>query len=202
MPTAGMEGRAKPPDRRVVGSHPSSPTHYRAKPFQPGWGKRRLGGACRLRNQREARDPMLINGKCHCGNISFSLDWPGETPEIPARACGCTFCVKHGGVWTSKSGATLNVRIHDPAASSKYTFGTATATFHVCSRCGVVPFVSSDIENRRYAVVNVNTFEGVDPSRLHRANANFEGEDVGSRLSRRARNWIDNVHIEEDLAVG
>jgi hypothetical protein len=145
---------------------------------------------------------MLINGRCHCGNISFSLDWPGNAPDIPARACGCTFCVKHGGVWTSKPGATLNVRVHDRAALSKYAFGSETATFHVCSRCGAVPFVSSEIANHLYAVVNVNTFEGVDPSLLHRADSNFEGEDVESRLLRRARNWINNVHIEEGEGVG
>lgn len=140
---------------------------------------------------------MLINGKCHCGNISFSLDWPGEALDIPARACGCTFCVKHGGVWTSKPGARLNVRVYDPAASSRYAFGTETATFHVCSRCGAVPLVSSEIGNRLYAVVNVNTFEGIDPSLLHRATSNFEAEDVESRLLRRSRNWIDDVRIEE-----
>jgi hypothetical protein len=140
---------------------------------------------------------MLINGKCHCGNIAFSLDWPGETPDIPARACGCSFCVKHGGVWTSNPGARLNVRIADRAAASKYAFGTQTAMFHVCSRCGAVPFVSSEIENRVYAVVNVNCFEAVDPSTIHRASADFEGEDVPSRLARRTRNWIGDVHIEE-----
>lgn len=143
---------------------------------------------------------MLINGKCHCGNIAYSLDWPGDTPDIPARACGCSFCIKHGGVWTSNLGATLNVTVRARTASSKYAFGTKTATFHVCSRCGAVPFVSSEIEGRVYAVVNVNTFEGVDPSLLHGASANFEGEDVDSRLSRRARNWIGNVHIEEGRA--
>ena len=139
---------------------------------------------------------MLIDGKCHCGNISFVLEWPGGTPAIPARACGCTFCTKHGGVWTSKPGATLNVKLRDRQAWSKYTFGTQTATFHVCSRCGAVPFVSSEIANRLYAVVNINTFEGVDPSLVHKEGSNFEGEDVASRLSRRTRNWIDNVHIE------
>lgn len=140
---------------------------------------------------------MLIDGKCHCGNISFSLNWPGEELNISARAYGCTFCTKHGGVWTSKPGATLNVRVRDWHASSKYAFGTKTATFHVCSRCGAVPFVSSEIASRLYAVVNVNTFEGVDQSLVHREGSNFEGEDVESRLSRRIRNWIDNVHIEE-----
>jgi len=41
---------------------------------------------------------MLIRGSCHCGNISFHLDWSPDPAEIRARACDCTFCVKHGGV--------------------------------------------------------------------------------------------------------
>jgi hypothetical protein len=145
---------------------------------------------------------MLIKGKCHCGNIAFSLDWPGEAPTIAARACGCSFCIKQGGVWTSKVGAILRVTVHDPAASSQYSFGTKTAIFHVCSHCGGVPFVSSDIDNRLYAVVNVNTFDDVEPSLLQRADANFDGEEVNSRLSRRARNWIDTVHIQQGRAAG
>ncbi len=41
---------------------------------------------------------MLITGKCHCGNIAFELEWEGDPPEIPARACGCTFSdVRFGG---------------------------------------------------------------------------------------------------------
>src|SRR5438094_129248 len=47
---------------------------------------------------------MLIRGSCHCGNISFTLDWKPEPSEIPARACSCSFCTKHGGVWTSCPG--------------------------------------------------------------------------------------------------
>jgi hypothetical protein len=140
---------------------------------------------------------MPIAGKCHCGNISFSLDWPGSAASISARACGCTFCVKHGIVWTSRPGATLNARIRDRAAVSEYAFGTNTATFHVCSRCGAVPFVSSEIGERLYAVVNVNTFEGVNPSIIRREEANFGGEAVEERLSRRKRNWIDDVRIED-----
>ena len=68
---------------------------------------------------------------------------------------------------------------------------TNTATFHVCARCGAVPFVTSEIASRLYAVVNVNTFEGFDPIRLRRATFNFEGEGVEARLSRRAKNWIN-----------
>jgi hypothetical protein len=103
--------------------------------------------------------------------------------------------VKHGGVWTSNPKARLAVVFRDAALVSKYAFGTRTATFHVCSRCGAVPLVTSEIAKHLYAVVNVNVFENVDPSRLRRAPVSFEGEDVESRLARRTRNWIADVRI-------
>lgn len=137
-----------------------------------------------------------ISGRCHCGNVALRLEWAGDPEAIPARACGCSFCVKHGGVWTSNPASTLTVSIEDAALISKYTFGTRTATFHVCSRCGAVPFVTSEIDRRLYAVVNVNTLEDVEPSRLRRAPVSFEGEDVESRLARRVRNWIADVRFE------
>ncbi len=140
---------------------------------------------------------MVLNGSCHCANISFELDWPDTQPDVPARACSCSFCTKHGGVWTSNPAAKLSVVLQDTALVSKYAFGTETAAFHVCARCGAVPLVTSEIDGHLYAVVNVNTFEGFDPSRLHRASASFDGEDVQSRLARRSKNWIADVQIVE-----
>jgi hypothetical protein len=140
---------------------------------------------------------MHITGKCHCGNIAFSLDWPGDPAEIPARACDCTFCVKHGGVWTSHPDASLAATVAETAFISNYAFGTRTATFHVCSRCGTVPLATCEIDNRLYAVVNVNTFENVDPAKLRNSAASLEGEDVASRLARRKRNWIADVRIAD-----
>jgi hypothetical protein len=141
--------------------------------------------------------PQPIRGKCHCGNIAIELDWPADATEIPARACGCSFCVKHGGVWTSNPNARLSVTIRDRGLVSPYVFGTRTATFHICSRCGAVPIVTSEIEGRTYAVVNVNVFDNVDPALLGRAPTDFEGEDLESRLGRRRRNWIAAVCIDE-----
>ena len=140
---------------------------------------------------------MLIKGNCHCGNIAFELEWEGDPVEIPARACCCSFCVKHGGVWTSNPNSRLAVVIRDSSLVSKYAFGSGTATFHVCSRCGAVPLVTSEIANHLYAVVNVNVFENIDQSRLRHATATFEGEDIEARLRRRSRNWIADVRIGE-----
>ena len=140
---------------------------------------------------------MVINGKCHCGNIAFTLTWEPDPTEIPARACSCSFCVKHGGVWTSNPAASLTVRVRDASLVSKYAFGTRTAEFHTCARCGVVPVVTSVIAERVYAVVNVNAFEGADPSLLRRTGTNFDGEGTESRLDRRQRNWIGSVTFAE-----
>ena len=137
----------------------------------------------------------LIEGTCHCGNIRFNLQWPGSAEQIAVRECSCSFCQKHGGVWTSNPDATLSVLIGDASNLSKYRFGTATADFYVCATCGTVPFVISDIENHLYAVVNVNTFVGVDKSAWSQSVTNFDGEDTDNRLSRRKRNWIPNVTI-------
>lgn len=140
---------------------------------------------------------MLISGGCHCGNISFALAWAPDPAEIPARACSCSFCAKHGGVWTSCPTGSLKVTVRDPSRVSKYAFGTRTAEFHVCSRCGIVPVVTSRIGNRLYAVVSVNTFENVDPALIRRASATFEGENQETRLARRRRNWIGDVEFVE-----
>ena len=142
---------------------------------------------------------MLIHGKCHCGNIAFSLTWEPDPVEIPACACTCSFCVKHGGVWTSNPGGALEVVVKDSSLVSKYVFGTQTAQFHICARCGIVPVVTSRIDDILYAVVSVNAFEGVDPSLLRRASASLDGEGKEPRLARRQRNWIANVKYIERI---
>ncbi len=138
---------------------------------------------------------MRIEGKCHCGNITYVLRWPHEGTKIPVRACSCTFCTKHGGTYTSHCDAELTAVVYDKALVSQYKFGTETAVFYLCSRCGVVPFVTSMIEDNLYAVVNVNSFEGIDPSCFSRAVTDFDGETTESRLDRRKRNWIPTVTI-------
>jgi hypothetical protein len=140
---------------------------------------------------------MLICGSCHCGNISFALDWRPEPSEIPARACTCSFCTKHGGVWTSCPTGSLKVAVKDRSRVSRYTFGTKTAQFHICSSCGNVPVVTSRIDARLYAVVSVNAFDNVAPSLLRRASATFDAENEEARLARRKRNWIANVEYAE-----
>ena len=138
---------------------------------------------------------MELHGRCHCGNIAFELAIEPDPVTMPARACSCSFCLKHGGVWTSSPSGALRVSLRDPARVSRYNFGTRTADFHICVTCGVVPVVTSRIHGRDYAVVSVNALENVPASLLDRAVSSFDGEGIGERLARRARNWIADVQF-------
>ena len=137
-----------------------------------------------------------LNGCCHCGNIRFVLRWPESEAIVAVRHCGCNFCQKHAGAWTSHPDAELTVNIADRSLVSKYRFGTNTADFVICTECGVVPLVLSEIDNNLYAVVNVNTFEDTGRFSFFASATDFDGEDTGSRLERRRRYWIPNVSLE------
>lgn len=143
---------------------------------------------------------MLIPGSCHCKNIQFTLQWDPEPSQIPARACTCSFCTKHGGVWTSCPTGALKIAVHDSSLVTRYAFGTKTAVFHVCAQCGVVPVVTCEIDAHVYAVVNVNAFEGLDSSLLSKGSASFDGEGQDERLARRKRNWIPRVEYVTSIA--
>ena len=105
--------------------------------------------------------------------------------------------MKHGGTWTSNPGGKLEVDVREPTLVSRYAFGTRTATFHICTRCGAVPVVTSDIDGRTYAVVSVKAFDNVDPAMVRAEPASFGEEEIDARLSRRKRKWIANVRFME-----
>lgn len=130
------------------------------------------------------RELTPIGGSCHCGNIRFALRWPKSETDIPVRMCGCSFCQKHKGAWTSHRQSELAIQIEDQSLVSKYRFGTGTADFFVCSVCGVVPFVVCEIDENSYAVVNVNAFEKTPGFSFSSSSIDFDGEDTSSRLER------------------
>ena len=138
---------------------------------------------------------MQIHGSCHCGNLAFVLRWEPDPETIPARACTCSFCVKHAAVWTADPAGVLRVRVREPAQVTKYEFATKTAEFHVCALCGVVALATCTIDGRLFAVVNVNAFDDVDPVLLRHAQVDFDGEATESRLARRSQRWIGDVEI-------
>ena len=139
---------------------------------------------------------MILEGSCHCQNLAFTLDWPGEPAEIVARVCDCSFCSRHGCAWTSEPSARLRLRIEDASLLSLYAFATESAEFSICTRCGVVPLVLSRIEGGVYAVVNVNTFTNLEAGRIRRLPLRLGDEALETRLARRKLRWIADVEEE------
>lgn len=137
----------------------------------------------------------LFTGQCHCGNLRIEMEWPAGGGKIPARACGCDFCTRHGAAWTSHPAASLRIEIDDSGFARRYRFGTGTADFHLCGVCGVPVAATSDIGGRLYAVANVNVLGNIDTSQLDRSSSNFDGETTETRLARRRERWIGEVQI-------
>ncbi len=90
--------------------------------------------------------------------------------------------------------------IQNATEHSRYRFGTETADFHVCRRCGVAPVVTSDIDSTLYAVVNVHTFSDTGGLPVSFAATDFDGEATEERLARRVRKWIPEVTLRNAVA--
>jgi len=136
-----------------------------------------------------------FSGACHCQNIRYKLYWPASAPKPQARACQCSFCQKHQGVYTSHPDAQLDISLEDSHQVHRYTFGTKTAEFHICQQCGVVPFVTSEIQGKTYAVVNVHTLESLKVPIQESKPSDFDSESAEQRLSRRQQSWIAQVRF-------
>ena len=102
----------------------------------------------------------------------------------------------HGARWTSHPTATLSTTLPPDDDLIRYRFGHGTATFMVCANCGILPLAVDTRGDRTCAVVNVNTFETLDPHSVPTTETSFEGESDGERSARRQRNWspiIDGI---------
>ena len=137
-------------------------------------------------------------GSCHCGNITYAMQWPQH--NAPAlRRCLCTFCTKHGAVYAAHPSASIHISIARTDDIIPYQFAMRSSTFVICKTCGALTFVASAIEGHNYAVVNANTF--AQPlSNPKIVSHNFDGETIEERLRRRQANWIGDVSfIDDDL---
>ena len=138
-----------------------------------------------------------LQGACHCGAIGVVFEVDDGTALSP-RHCGCSFCQKHGSLYVSAPSARLTITLAEPGRVSRYAFGHETATFLVCTRCGVMAAAVSEIEGRLHSVLNANMLS--PPLDIDRATvpvADYEAEDVPGRLERRCQRWIGNVTIVE-----
>ena len=96
----------------------------------------------------------MIQGSCHCGNVSWRFD---ATPES-ATACNCTVCRRYGALWVYGH-EDEDVQLQGPTRA--YVRGRAIE-FHFCPSCGCVAgwrAQSADDQGRRRMAVNLRLAE-------------------------------------------
>ena len=131
--------------------------------------------------------PLSLHGSCHCGRVSVELRT--QSPTLPAaRACGCSFCTKHGAAWTSDPQGELVLSHRAPDDIRRYRFGLGITDFIICADCGVPCVAVGMVDDRLLGVVNINTMDRL--SDFAPANpASFDGEETEDRLARRRKGW-------------
>ena len=134
----------------------------------------------------DARDAMSLDGRCHCGNLTVRFHPTRPAAELGIRACTCTFCTPRRMRWTSDPAGRVEIAIAREADLSRYRFGTGTAEFLICRRCGYVVAAVGDGDPR--AVINVDVLDRAAEFR-EATQLNVDGETLDARLARRARGW-------------
>ncbi|CAM2007370.1 GFA family protein [Acanthopleuribacter pedis] len=134
------------------------------------------------------------DGRCHCGNVRYRYYSSQPAAQLSMRACSCSYCRKTGARYSADPCGILVAEVGDCDAIHLYRFGTQTADFYVCSKCGIAPFVIWPDGADLYALVNVNTFDvPLEVSACR--NVCYAHEDVAGRCARRRRQWIGNVTL-------
>lgn len=129
------------------------------------------------------------SGRCHCGAIGFEYRTDKPPAEWPVRACQCSFCLKHGGVYTSDPAGSLRFTHRDPSAVTRYRFGQKTADFLFCARCGSYLGAATEEDGKPLMVINLNSLDP-RPAELQPPQAmSYEGETTGDRNARRSARW-------------
>ena len=128
-------------------------------------------------------------GQCHCGAIGYEYRTGLAPAGWPVRACQCSFCRKHAGVYTSDPAGSLSFVHREPELLVRYRFGHKTADFLFCGRCGGYLGALTEEDGQPLFVLNLRALDP-QPDGLPAAQPmSYEGETSGERNTRRRARW-------------
>jgi hypothetical protein len=130
------------------------------------------------------------SGGCHCGNIAVSLRLSVAASHAPLRACACSFCRAHATRTIADRKGLVQLRAADWSLVERYQFGSRTADYIVCRRCGIYVAAVCRTASGLRAVVNVNCMSDRAAFTQPPAAPDYDGETTAARLDRRAANWM------------
>jgi hypothetical protein len=102
---------------------------------------------------------VVIQGRCHCGNIQAHFSTRRSESELGPRTCSCRFCSAQAAVYIADAKGSCSIEIIDPEAVTYYRFGERTTDYLICTRCGI--FIATLICEgpRSWSALNLNTTE-------------------------------------------
>ena len=111
----------------------------------------------------------------------------------PLRACGCAFCRAHSTRTVADLGGAAEIAANDWSQVEFYRFGSQTADYILCRRCGIYIGAVCDTASGTRAVINVNSLEDRATFSAVPEASNYDGETTETRLARRAERWMPVV---------
>ena len=136
---------------------------------------------------------MLHTGGCHCENLHVDLRLSKAPAEMPLRSCACSFCRSHGTRTLSDPDGLVEISAADWSLVERYRFGSRTADYLLCRRCGVYIGAVCETSSGPRAVVNTNCLHDRAAFTQIPAAPNYDGEATDARLNRRAINWMPAI---------
>lgn len=136
---------------------------------------------------------MDHTGGCHCGNLRVRLRLTRPPADNPLRACACAFCRAHATRTVADPGGLFEVWADDWSSVERYRFGSRTADYLVCKRCGIYVAAVCETAAGLRAVVNVNSLADRAAFTQAPSAPDYDGEATAARLARRAANWMPAV---------
>ena len=145
---------------------------------------------------------MILYGACHCGQVEVALETAMSVADLPLRACGCSFCRRHG----TKAVADPNGRLTISAPANglnRYRFGMRTADYLICRSCGayVAAVISGNGEER--ATLNVAATAIAELADRRAEPVDYDRENVEGRRARRLTSWTPSRIVQRaQVGVG
>ncbi len=133
---------------------------------------------------------MEHSGGCHCGNMHVHLRLSKPPQGTPLRACGCSFCRAHMTRTVADAAGHFTLSADDWSLTEPYRFGSRTADYVICRRCGVYVAAICETSAGTRAVVNINCLSDRTAFTQQPNATNYEGETEATRMLRRAVNWM------------
>lgn len=128
-------------------------------------------------------------GTCHCEALGFRFD-SDTPPELwSLRACQCSFCIRHGAIYTSDPSGKLRFVHKDTTQVQRYLFGHRTADFLLCRTCGVFVAAVLSGSHGRFAAINARVLIDLHLPLSAAVHLDYSGEIAHSRMQRRLANW-------------